>query len=67
MKWYYEWRLNKVRAKISALEDETRVRLQDNYTGHSQIRVLQRVAGSLQKRLAKYPDHASRSEAEGAR
>ena len=59
MKWYYEWRLNKVRAKISALEAETQVRLLDNYTSHSQLRVLNRVAGSLQQRLSQYPGQAA--------
>lgn len=54
MKWYYEWRLNRVRAKITALKESTQVRLQDDYTGHSRLRVLDRVAGSLQQRLARY-------------
>jgi hypothetical protein len=53
MKWYYEWRLNKVRATISALEAETRVRLVDDYTTHSRLRVLTRLADGLQHRLAK--------------
>lgn len=54
MKWYYEWRLNRVRAEISALKEATQVRLLDDYTGHSRLRVLNRVAGSLQQRLARY-------------
>jgi hypothetical protein len=54
MKWYYEWRLNRVRAEISALKEATQVRLLDDYTGHSRLRVLDRVAGSLQQRLARY-------------
>lgn len=56
MKWYYEWRLNRVRAEISALKEATQVRLLDDYTGHSRLRVLTRVAGSLQQRLARYSD-----------
>ena len=54
MKWFYEWRLKRVRSEISALESATKVRLLDDYTGHSRLRVLNRMAGSLQKRLAKY-------------
>jgi len=53
MKWYYEWRLNRVRATISALEQETRLRLIDDYTAHSRLRVLNRVAEGLQRRLGK--------------
>jgi hypothetical protein len=53
MKWYYEWRLNKVRAKISALEAETNVYLADDYTAHSRLRVLTRLADGLQHRLVK--------------
>ena len=63
MKWYYEWRLNRVRAKISALEEETQVRLADDYTTHSRLRVLTRLADGLQRRLAKYPRHASVQDA----
>lgn len=70
MKWFYEWRLNKVRAEISALEETTQARLLEDYTGHSRLRVLNRVAGNLQQRLAQYPGQmsgAARSESEGAR
>ncbi|RZI44111.1 hypothetical protein EGT07_01390 [Herbaspirillum sp. HC18] len=67
MKWFYEWRLSKVRAEISALEEATRVRLQDDYTSHSRLRVLNRVASSLQQRLNKYhPANAAGGKAEGA-
>lgn len=66
MKWYYEWRLNKVRAKISALEEETRVRLVDDYTAHSRLRVLTRMAGGLQRRLAKHSDQPSTKSAKEA-
>ncbi|HJV49985.1 MAG TPA: hypothetical protein VJ652_00895 [Noviherbaspirillum sp.] len=55
MKWYYEWRLNKVRAEISVLREATQARLQEDYTAYSRLRVLDRVAGSLQQRLAQYP------------
>ena len=54
MKWFYEWRLSKVRAEIAALEEATRVRLKDDYTSHSRLRVLNRVASSLQQKLAKH-------------
>ncbi len=67
MKWYYEWKLNKIRAKISGLEEETQVRLFDNYTAHSRLRVLNRIADSLQQRLAKYPGYSMRAESEEVR
>lgn len=54
MKWFYEWRLKRVRAQIAALDEKTRVRLKDDYTAHSRMRVLENVAASLQKRLAKH-------------
>ncbi|HYD60957.1 MAG TPA: hypothetical protein VEC35_11410 [Noviherbaspirillum sp.] len=54
MKWFYEWRLKRVRAEIAALESSTKVRLLDDYTGHSRLRVLYKMASSIQKRLAKY-------------
>jgi hypothetical protein len=62
MKWFYEWRLKRVRAEISALESATKVRLQDDYTGHSRIRVLNKVASSLQSRLAKYHNAPAKNE-----
>lgn len=63
MKWYYEWRLNRVRAEISVLREATQVKLKDDYTGHSRLRVLDRVAGSLQKKLAKYPSYSTGNDA----
>lgn len=66
MKWYYEWKLSKVREEIAALEKQTRVRLQDDYTAHSRLRVLYRLATSLQARLAKYSSGTERLEAEEA-
>ena len=57
MKWFYEWRLKRVRAEISALESETKVRLLDDYTGHSRLRVLRKMASGLQKRLARYQNN----------
>jgi hypothetical protein len=66
MKWYYEWRLNKVRAQITALEAETGARLKDDYTGLSRLRVLKRKADSLQKRLAKPADHSRNNDLKGA-
>jgi hypothetical protein len=62
MKWFYEWRLKRVRAEISALESATKVRLLDDYTGHSRLRVLYKMASSLQKRLAKYHATPPKSE-----
>ncbi len=66
MKWFYEWRLNRIRAEISALRESTQTRLLDDYTGHSRLRVLDRVANSLQQQLAKYPGHSARNDTEGA-
>lgn len=53
MKWYYEWRLKRVRAEITVLQAETSVRLADDYTAHSRLRVLTRLAEGLQRRLGK--------------
>lgn len=64
MKWFYEWRLKRVRAEISALENATKVRLQDDYTGHSQLRVLHKMANSLQLRLAKCNNNAPPKKSE---
>jgi hypothetical protein len=63
MKWYYEWKLSRVRAEIAALEEQTRMRLLDDYTGHSRLRVLYRLAASLEGRLAKYSSGTERMEA----
>lgn len=52
MKWFYEWRLKRVCAEIAALEETTKVRLLDDYTGHSRLRVLRRMQDSLQRKLA---------------
>ena len=68
MKWFYEWRLKRVRSEISALENATKIRLQDDYTGHSRLRVLQKVEANLQKRLGKYAEKPARKyqpEAQG--
>lgn len=62
MKWFYEWRLKRVRSEISALENATKIRLQDDYTGHSRLRVLQKVEANLQKRLGKYGEKPARKE-----
>jgi hypothetical protein len=59
MKWYYEWRLKRVRSKIQALEQETSARLAEDYTAHSQLRVLVRLADGLQQKLARYPAYAA--------
>jgi hypothetical protein len=66
MKWYYKWRLNKVRTEISALRKSTQTRLLDDYTGHSRLRVLTRMEESLQQRLDRYPSHPAGNTAEGA-
>ena len=58
MKWFYEWRLKRVRAEISAVEDATKVRLLDDNTGHSRLRVLYKMASNLQLRLAKHNNNA---------
>jgi hypothetical protein len=63
MKWFYEWRLRKVRAEISALQEATRARLHDDYTGHSRLRVLQRLEESLQRRLGPVPAPATEERA----
>jgi hypothetical protein len=55
MKWYYEWRLKRVRMQIAALEQTTKARLHEDYTGHSRLRVLTRMAESLERRLSRMP------------
>ena len=55
MKWYYEWKLKRIRAQIAALEQETKARLLDDFTAHSRLRVLRRLADSIEKRLSRYP------------
>lgn len=62
MKWYYVWRLNRVRAEIAVLEQETRFRLAEDYTAHSRVRVLTRLAEGLERRLAKYPGYPATGE-----
>jgi len=62
MKWFYEWRLKRVRSEISALENATKVRLLDDYTGHSRLRVLRKVEASLLKRLGKYSEQPVKKE-----
>jgi hypothetical protein len=54
MKWFYKWRLNKVRAEIAALKKSTETRLKDDYTGHSRLRVLICMERSLKQRLERY-------------
>ncbi|OWW20503.1 hypothetical protein [Noviherbaspirillum denitrificans] len=54
MKWFYEWRLKRIRAEMAMLESATKIRLQDDYTGHSRLRVLQKVENNLLKRLGRY-------------
>lgn len=61
MKWFYEWRLRRVRAEISALEEATRARLLDDYTGHSRLRVLKRMANNLQQHLARSSSNAAKA------
>jgi hypothetical protein len=53
MKWYYKWKLKRLHAEISELTRATEARLFDNYTAHSRLRILNRIAGSLQERLDK--------------
>ncbi|NEX63286.1 hypothetical protein [Noviherbaspirillum galbum] len=55
MKWYYEWRLKRVRLQIAILEQTTTARLVEDYTGRSRLRVLQRMAESLERRLSRTP------------
>ncbi len=62
MKWYYKWRLNKVRAEISALKKSTQTRLVEDYTGHSRLRVLSRMEDSLRQRLDRYADEPPRND-----
>lgn len=52
MKWYYKWKLKRINAEISALTRETEARLFENYTGHSRLRILTRIADNLQERLS---------------
>jgi hypothetical protein len=53
MNWYYRWKLKRIHAEISALTRATEAYLFDNYTAHSRLRILNRIAGSLQERLDK--------------
>ncbi len=53
MKWYCMWRLNRVRASIAKLENETRAELAEDYTAHSRLRVLMRLAEGFEQRLGK--------------
>lgn len=62
-KWYYAWRLNKVRAEISLLKDATQARLQDDYTAYSRLRVLERIASNLQQKLAAYSSSSTDNNA----
>ena len=62
MKWYYEWKLKKIRAEISALDEETRVRLLDDFTAHSRLRVLHRLADGLQQKLNRHPGRLIQKE-----
>jgi hypothetical protein len=55
MNWFYEWRLKRVRAQITELEQTTAARLIEDYKGHSRLRVLRRMAESLERRLARTP------------
>jgi hypothetical protein len=55
MNWFYEWRLKRVRAQISELEKTTAARLIEDYKGHSRLRVLRRMAESLERRLSRTP------------
>lgn len=59
MKWYYKWKLNKIRAEIDKLRDETQSRLLDNYTDHLRLRSLTRLEEYLQERVSKYQSSAS--------
>ena len=42
-----------MREEIAAIEETPRVKLLDDYTGHSRLRVLRRMQESLQRKLAK--------------
>ena len=66
MKWYYMWRLNRVRATIAMLENETRASLAEDYTAHSRLRVLTRLAEGLEQRLAKVSGAPPETAAGGA-
>lgn len=67
MKWYYEWKLKRVRAQIAALETEARARLFDDHTTHSKLRVLKRIADTLQQRVAKFQRYSELNTSEQAR
>lgn len=65
MDWYYRWRLKRVRAEIAMLEGETRRRLGEDYTPHSRLRVLMRLAEGFEQRLRKSPDDSAPKAAAG--
>ncbi|MDB5763407.1 MAG: hypothetical protein JWQ21_2402 [Herminiimonas sp.] len=52
MKWYYKWKLRKIQKEISSLKDSSSHPLTDDYTAHSRLRSLNRLAQHLQERLA---------------
>lgn len=62
MKWYYKWKLNKIHAEIEVLKESTQSRLRENYTDQSRLRILNRIAGSLETRLAKYPSSSTQDQ-----
>jgi hypothetical protein len=66
MKWYYAWRLKRVRATISALKEQSSARLIEDYTVHSRTRVLERLAEGLQRRLAKYSPQPAQGDSKEA-
>ena len=62
MKWYYKWKLNRIHAEINDLQRQIDVPLLDNYTAHSKLRSLSRLAVCLQERLGQDAKAATRDQ-----
>lgn len=62
MKWYYKWRLNRIHAEINSLKKLTEAPLLDNYTSHSRLRSLSRLAGRMEERLGREANAAAQDQ-----
>ncbi len=58
MKWYYRWKLKKIRKKISVLKELSSYTLVEDYTANSRLRILGRLEQHLEQRLGQ-PSSAS--------
>lgn len=58
MKWYYRWKLKKIRKKISVLRQLSSYTLTEDYTANSRLRILSRLEQHLEQQLGQ-PSSAS--------